>query len=232
MRKTSIAYSIHAALFSLLVAAQASGASRELTPAENAALQNYVTSVNAVLDHLRGAEWDEKIDYEIDSSVGANVHPAVPFDIDELTQRTYTTRRDSPRFQNMILPLVQQRMAGTLKVMPDLMHVVVDAHFNVPNVPIGSAPDANRDLKLPGVALAYAVRADKPEAEVSYVLLFGNWQNANWDPSLQALHFHFTHQKGTPFIENIVIRIRGADDRIAELLRKTSWSEINAGLKQ
>jgi hypothetical protein len=38
------------------------------------------------------------------------------------------------------------------------------------------------------------------------------------------------HPPNSPFIENIEIRIYGADDRIQELLHKIDWKQINAAL--
>ena len=73
------------------------------TPAEQKAITMYVTTMNKVLDQFRSPDWDEKVDTTID-------HPTVstfgdrPMDIDPLLQRTYEVRKDSKRYQNLVLP--------------------------------------------------------------------------------------------------------------------------------
>ena len=61
-------------------------------------------------------------------------------------------------------------------------------------------------------------------------LLFGNPKAIKWDPASLYFYYYFAHPPNSPFIENVEIRIYGADDRIQQLLRKVDWKEVNLAL--
>jgi hypothetical protein len=50
------------------------------------------------------------------------------------------------------------------------------------------------------------------------------------DAENRGLALPFGHPDNTPYIENIVVHLWGADDRIQELLKTVHWSEVNAAL--
>src|SRR5882672_78893 len=105
------------------------------TPAEEKAITKYVSTMNKVLDQFRSPEWDETIDATID-------HPTVstfgdrPMDIDQLLKRTYEVRKDSKRYQTLVLPRLQKMNAEKdvskkqleAAQIEDLLHLQVEVH--------------------------------------------------------------------------------------------------------
>ncbi len=211
---------------------------RPPTPAEQTAIDKYAKTVNKVLDQFRSDDWDENIDYAIDDpSVNTN-DPGVPLDINELTQRTYTVRNGSQRFNEKIAPSMQQLMSGSdmnakVKIgqqMQSLMRMQVQVHFNRANLGFEPAPANNHDLHIPGAAFAYKIDDSAFGHGAAYILAFGNWNNSKWDAEHGWYHFHFAHPQNTPYIENIEVRIYGADDRIQQLLHSIDWNQMNDAL--
>jgi hypothetical protein len=80
------------------------------------------------------------------------------------------------------------------------------------------------------VVIAYPTSANALSHGSAYVLVFGNWQTAKWDAGNKWYRFHFAHPQNTPYIENIVIQIFGADDRIKKLLKTIDWNMANEGM--
>ena len=151
--------------FLVAAAVSAFAALRAPTPAEQTAIDKYAKTVNKVLDQFRSDDWDENIDYAIDDvSVNTN-DPGVPLDINELTQRTYTVRNGSQRFNEKIAPSMQQLMSSSdmnakVKIgqqMQSLMRMQVQVHFNRANLGFEPAPANNHDLHIPGAAFAYKI---------------------------------------------------------------------------
>ena len=212
-------------------------AKRKPTDAEDKAVNKYTAAMNKVLDQLRSDDWDETVDYTIE-------HPMVnpmddrPLDIDELMQRTYHVRPGSKRYQTVVLPklqkmalekdLTQKQLQGALA--QDLMHLQVEVHFNMLVVPMISAPDAKHDPKIPGATFVHQDRNNPFGHGVAYVLFFSNGRPGKWDETNGVYRNAFVHPPNSPFIENLEIRIYGADDRIKELLHKIDWKQVNAAL--
>jgi hypothetical protein len=65
---------------------------------------------------------------------------------------------------------------------------------------------------------------------VAYVLFFSNGRKGRWEEVNDVYRNFFIHKPGTPFIENIEVRIFGSEDRIKELLRTVDWNQVNAAL--
>ncbi len=232
---------LHLAVVCFLIAAVVVAVAelRSPTAAEKAALDKYLAAVNPVLDQFQGDDWDENVDYSLDNPMVNTNDPGVPLDIDELTQRTYTVRNGSQRYNEKIAPSMQQlldpggNMSAKQKIgqqVQGLMRVQVQVHFNRANLGFEPAPANNHDLHIPGAAFAYKIDDSAFGHGTAYILAFGNWNNSKWDAEHGWYHFHFAHPQNTPYIENIEVRIYGADDRIQQLLHSIDWNALNNGL--
>lgn len=207
------------------------------TPDEEKALTKYVDTMNKVLDQFRSPDWDEKIDATID-------HPTVstfgdrPMDIDQLLQRTYEVRKDSKRYQTLVLPRLQK--LATIKdiskkqleaaEIEDLQHLQVQVHFNMLVVPMITGPDPKVDPKVPGATFVHKDRNNPFSHGVAYVLFFSNGKTGRWEEVNDVYRNFFVHKPDTPFIENVEVRIFGPEDRIKELMRKIDWKQVNSAL--
>ena len=224
--------------FLIVTVAVAVAELRSPTAAEKAALDKYLAALNPVLDQFQSDDWDENVDYSLDDPQVNTNDPGVPLDIDELTQRTYTVRNGSQRWNEKIATPMQQLMSSSdmnakVKIgqqVQNLMRLQVQVHFNRANLGFEPAPANNHDLHIPGAAFAYKIDDSAFGRGTAYVLAFGNWNNSKWDAEHGWYHFHFAHPQNTPYIENIEVRIYGADDRIQQLLHSIDWNALNNGL--
>jgi len=207
------------------------------TPAEQKAITKYADTMNKVLDQFRSPDWDEKVDATID-------HPAVstfgdrPMDIDQLLTRTYEVRKDSKRYQTLVLPRLQ-KLADEKDVtkkqleaaqIEDLLHLQVQVHFNMLVVPMITGPDPKVDPKVPGATFVHKDRNNPFSHGVAYVLFFSSSKPGRWEEVNDVYRNFFVHKPDTPFIENVEVRIFGSEDRIKELLRKVDWKQVNSAL--
>ncbi|MGC2694475.1 MAG: hypothetical protein WA738_01655 [Candidatus Angelobacter sp.] len=212
---------------------------RQPTPAQQKAITKYSVTVNKVLDQFRSPDWEETIDYTIEHPM---INPADdrPMDIDELIQRTYQLRKGSKRYQTVIAPKLQkmaaekdpskkQFMAAQIE---DLMHLQVQVHFNMRVVPLITGPDSKIDPKIPGATFVHQDRNNPFSHGVAYVLFFSNGKAGRWEEVNDVYRNFFVHPANTPFIENLEVRIYGAEDRIKELLHKIDWKQMNSALTQ
>ncbi len=214
-------------------------AKRPPTPAEEKAVTKYVQTMSKVLDQLGGPDWDEHIDQQIEHPM-VNIVDDRPLDIDQLLRRTYEVHPDSKRFQTLIQPR-QQKLAllkdASQKDLyraqtEDLKYLQVEAHFNMLVVPMMNGPDLKRDPKVPGATFVHQDRNNPFGHGVAYVLFFSNGRPGKWDETNGVYRNNFVHPPNSPYIENLEIRIYGAEDRIHELLRKLDWKQVNAALTQ
>jgi hypothetical protein len=226
------------ALSSLIAgAAWAQGTLRSPTDSEAKVLARYTKTLETVLDQFRSDDWDESIDYALDGA-SVNADADVPLDVDALLERHYDVRQGSARWNAKLAPLIAQMQSKTTpeamatvgQQMKRLQHVHVSVHFNVHNADVSPPPPGNGPLKIAGPALAYKVSNERFEDGTAYVLMFGRWQTAQWSADDGSYRFAFAHPKVTPFIENIEIRIYGAEDRLTELLRGIDWNKVNEAL--
>ncbi|HEY7405553.1 MAG TPA: hypothetical protein VIB39_18650 [Candidatus Angelobacter sp.] len=212
---------------------------RQPTEAEEKAITKYVTAVNKVFDQLGGPDWDEHIEQKVEHPM-VNVENDRPLDIDQLLRRNYEVRPDSRRFQTLIVPrqqkLAQLKDASQKDLLraqtEDLKYLQVEAHFNMLVVPMMSGPDPRRDPKVTGATFAHQDRNNPFGHGVAYVLFFSNGRAGKWDETNGVYRNTFVHPPNSPYIENVEIRIYGAEDRIHELLRKLDWKQVNAALTQ
>jgi hypothetical protein len=207
------------------------------TPAEEKAIARYAETMGKVLDQFRSDDWDETMDYSIEHPM-INVIADRPMDFDELLQRTYHVRPGSKRYRALVQPrlqkmaqekdLTQKQLQGAL--VQDLMHLQVQVHANMLVVPMITGPDAKHDPKIPGATFVHPDRNNPFGHGAAYVLFFSNGRPGKWDEANGVYRTVFVHPPNTPFIENLEIRIYGADDRIQELLHKIDWKQVNAAL--
>jgi hypothetical protein len=209
------------------------------TPAQEKAIDKYVMTMNKVLDQFRGPDWDETIDHAIEHPM-VNVMEDRPFDLDEELQRTYHVRPGSKRYQTLIEPRLQK--AAQIKdltqkqiqraLVEDLMHLRVQVNCNMFVVPMITAPDPRRDPKIPGATFVHHDRDNPFGHGEAYILFFSNGRPGKWDETNSVYRNTFLHPPNSPYIENLEIRIYGADDRIRQLLRTLDWKQVNSALTQ
>jgi hypothetical protein len=212
---------------------------RKPTPEEEKAIAKYTTVMNKVLDQFRSPDWNETVDDTIDHPQ-INIMDDRPFDIDQQLQRTYHVRTDSKRYQTLIAPRLQkvaQLKDPTQRDMEraqaeDMMHLQVQVHFNLWVVPMITPPDTKKDPKIPGATFVHQDRDNPFNHGVAYILFFSNGRLGKWDETNSVYRNVFIHKPGTPYIENLEIRIYGAEDRIKELLHRIDWKQVNLALTQ
>jgi hypothetical protein len=212
---------------------------RKPTPAEEKAIAKYTTVMDRVLNQFRSPDWDETIDDDINHPM-INIMDDRPFDLDQQLQRTYHVRKDSKRYQTLIAPRLQkvaQLKDATQRDLEraqaeDMMHLQVRVQCNLWVVPMINGPDPKKDLKIPGATFVHLDRDNPFNHGVAYVLFFSNGRLGKWDETNSVYRNVFIHKPGTPYIENLEIRIYGAEDRIKELLRRIDWKQVNAALTQ
>ena len=212
---------------------------RKPTSEEERALAKYTTVMNRVLNQFRSPDWDETIDDDIDHPM-INIMDDRPFDIDQQLKRTYQVRKESKRYQTLIAPRLQRvaqmkdasRRDLERALAEDLQHLQVQVQFNLWVVPMITPPDPRKDPKIPGATFVHLDRDNPFNHGVAYVLLFSNGRPGKWDETNSVYRNVFIHKPGTPYIENVEIRIYGAEDRIKELLRRIDWKQVNSALTQ
>ncbi|HSS95641.1 MAG TPA: hypothetical protein VLK33_01350 [Terriglobales bacterium] len=211
---------------------------RPPTAAEKQVLEKYETVINKTLDQFQSDDWDENVDYSVDENAAVGTNTGRPLDVDEMFQRTYRVRNGSERWNRVVGPQMAKlqdepdmsKKMAIGQALQALTSVEVEVHFNSA-VSIDAPPTGNKGyMQVPGAAMAYHATTNPFNHGSAYVLLFGNWQAMKWDAGKTAYPFHFAHPQNTPFIENVVIQIYGADDRIQELLKKIDWNAVNAGI--
>jgi hypothetical protein len=207
------------------------------TPAEQKAITRYVTTMNKVLDQFKSPDWDEKVDTTIENPTVSTFGDR-PMDVDQLLQRTYEARKDSKRYQTLILPRLQKNAAekdiSTKQLeaarIEDLLHLQVQVHFNMLVVPLITGPDPKVDPKVPGAIFVHKDRNNPFSHGVAYVLFFSRGKPGRWEEVNDVYRNFFVHKPDTPFIENIEVRIFGSEDRIKQLLQKIDWTQVNSAM--
>ncbi len=212
--------------------ALAQGNLRAPTPAEQRVLERYRDTIHSVLDAFDSDDWDTTTDFDVDDNVLVSNDPDVPLDVDELIQRSYTVKKDSPLYQREVAPFLAKmqqmssmEMAQAGKKLKKL-RLEVQVHFN--------RAAADRDartkphLQVPGAVYSFLTEQSQDQRSQTVVLLFGDWKSAQ--QRSDDLKFHFKHPMHTPAIENVVVQLQGSPDRIKELLRSVDWKRVNDAL--
>lgn len=210
---------------------------RKPTPEEQKAITNYAAHMNKVLDQFRSPQWEEKVDFTLSDTM-VNPDSNRPMDLTEIFQRTYDLRTTSAHYKAVILPKVRQmekvkdpseKHLQHAKI-EDLLHVQVKVNCNVLVTTLHPGPGKKNAVIVPGAYAAYKDEDNPYGYGASYVLLFGNAKSSRWDPAAGYFYYYFVHPPNSPNIENIEIRIYGADDRIQQLLKTVNWKEVTQAL--
>ncbi|HEU4416169.1 MAG TPA: hypothetical protein VFT65_15385 [Candidatus Angelobacter sp.] len=212
---------------------------RQPTPVQEKVIAKYAAVVNKVLDQVRGEDWEETVDSNINHPM-VNVMDDRPMDIDQVIQRTYVVKPGSKRYKTLIAPMVRKMEAETDPTrkqllgakIEDLKHLQVQVHCNMRVVSMITGPNAKIDPKIPGATFVHQDRNNPFSHGVAYVLFFSNGKAGRWEEVNDVYRNFFIHQPNTPFIENLEVRIFGSEDRIKELLHKVDWKQLNSALTQ
>jgi hypothetical protein len=107
-----------------------------------------------------------------------------------------------------------------------LDEVTMDVCANAPNLGAAELLPGSPSL-LTGV-VAHKVAGESCGGDAAcYVLVYGDWKTAR--RSGDGYEFHFVHPAGSPYLENIVVRLHGADDRLQEMLQ-AEWTRLTSAL--
>ena len=207
-------------------------------------LNKAITVIQKVLDQFDSKEWDRTTDF-FDGNVSIDEDSQVPLRIREDFNRIYQVNDESDRFRNVLKPLMEKlaertrkkiydsiTSAMTLQVR-DLSYIAVDVDINREFVPFYPGDTQCIPLNIKGAKLSCKVPFGVAGPDMkgsSCWIVFGNWDAAIWNMETHQYRFPFAHPAHTPFIENMVVMISGADDRILEMLKSINWEQMNAGL--
>lgn len=222
-------------LLSLALSARMSNAQsplREPTPAEKKILEQYTNVIHPFLDTFDSDDWDTNVDYDVDENVLVSKSNIYPLDVDELIQRSYTVKKDSPLYQREVAPFLAKmqqmspsEMAQAGKKLKRL-RLEVQVHFN--RAAADKDASTKPQLQIPGAVYSFMTEESDDKRSQTVVLLFGNWKSAQRGEN--GLDFRFKHPPQTPAIENIEIQLQGSPDRIRELLHSADWKRVNDAL--
>lgn len=85
-------------------------------------------------------------------------------------------------------------------------------------------------VNVPGVPVSYRT-AKASEATETTTLCYGNWKpEVTFGPANKYILFPFTHKAGTPYIENMCVKIDATPQVTEEVLKLGKWSELNSAL--
>lgn len=233
LREASAITAMVVAVFFLLHApVQAQNNLREPNATERQVLEKYRDAIHTVLDSMDSEDWDTTTDFDVDDNVLVSSDPDVPLDVDELIQRSYTVKKDSPLYQREVAPFLAKmqqmspmEMAQAGKKLK-MLRLEVQVHFNR----AAAERDARNktQLQTSGAAYSYVTEESEDKRSQTVVLLFGDWKSAQQRGD--DIKFHFKHPAHTPVVENIVIQMQGSPERIRELLRTVDWKKVNEAM--
>ena len=93
-----------------------------------------------------------------------------------------------------------------------------------------SHPEPIRKLDVQSAAVAYQSPSND-EYLVDTIVCVGAWKpDVVFAPGNRDVPFPFQHSPGTPFLENMCIKIVAAPEMAEEVLRKVNWQQLNDSL--
>ena len=215
-------------------AGRAAAQLHEPTSAEHRVLDPAIAAITRLLDQFGDDDWQKSNDL-FGGDVLVSNDPDVPLDIDQNFERTYSVRQGSHRWQTVMEPLVRQlqqltqggdyaaqrRVGGKIR---SLSGVTVDVYINRADFGVDTTVPGLTHVTVKGASLALRSPPDSgfETQGPTYAIGFGAWRGDG--------PFHFVHGPRTPWIENIVVIVKGADDRIQELLTRIDWAALNGVL--
>src|SRR5580765_1059797 len=132
---------------------------RDPTPAEGKVLEQYRAVIHSVLDSFDSDDWDTSTDYDVDDNVQVSTTNEYPLDIDELIQRSYTVKKDSPLYQREVAPFLakMQQMNPTEMAQAGkklkMLRLEVQVHFN--RAAADNDARTKPQLQIPGAAYSF-----------------------------------------------------------------------------
>jgi hypothetical protein len=238
----------------LALVASAAQSRRAPTRDEAQVLTRFITAITSTVDPFSDANWqvDGGTFPKDASDASMSVHPQLPLDDCIGGDRTWSIRPNSPLFNARLFPLYErvkslseamgaklgagqnasaetQEIQRINKQIKSVNKVTIDVCGNSPSIEAPALALETPSL-LPGV-IAHRVSPDVCGSDVAacYVLVYGDWKSARPSPSRDRDTYRFVNPPGSPYLENIVIRLKGADDRIQEML-KADWARVAQAL--
>jgi hypothetical protein len=209
------------------------------TAAEKKVLDKAVPLIIQTLDQFNNGDWELTQDF-YGGDISVNQKPDVPMDINQNFEREYRVKNNSDRYNTLVKP-AQDKMKealdrGDVSQVQKLsgenrkyMSFTVDVYINRKIATITPGEKGTIPTQVKGIDLCYHTNKDQYENETNtYFLLFGNWKTAK--NGQYGLHYAFIHPAKTPYIENIVIILKGADDYLQHLLKTVDWSLMQNAL--
>ena len=209
------------------------------TAAEKKVLDKAIPLIIQTLDQFNNGDWELTQDF-YGGDILVNQKPDVPLDINQNFEREYRVKYNSYRYNTLLKPTQDkikealdkgdmnqvQKLSGENR---KYMSFTVDVYINRKIAAITPGETGTILTQVKGTDLCYHTNKDQYENETNtYFLLFGNWKNAK--NGQYGLHYTFVHPTKTPYIENIVIILKGADDYIQHLLKTVDWSPLQNAL--
>lgn len=252
IKKSVYSYNKHSflLLFLLLfVSAISAQNSRTANEKEKAVINKAVNIIVPLIDGFENDTWQkEEGGADDENNYSVQIHPDVVMGVAPFNDWHFTVRQGSDFYNKNIKPYYDKVTnnpidAGNAEAMKQLVdegqkikttsNIYVEVHVNDLGIPVKPVKNNEADLRLPGCYISYKQTKDKfigtdRNLPDSYVLVFGNWGSSKYQNG--DYHFAFAHPPGNPFIENIVIIISGAKDRILEILKSTDWTKVNDAL--
>lgn len=241
------------AIVSIAVTAAAQSR-RPPTPAETTVLARFIDTMKPILDRFADENWQVKNDgFPADpSGFSISIKAGVPLDDCIGGDRTWGVPPGSPRFKSRLKPLFDRAQALTealaakykagqdataeakeLERLHDQIkagsEVALEVCANSPIVEAAALHSAQPSV-VPGAMARRVDGACGVDVPNCYVFAFGDWSSARLNAADKLYDFHFVHPPASPYLENIVIKLHGADDRIQEMLKAVDWTRVNDAL--
>jgi hypothetical protein len=211
---------------------------RTPTAAEKTALMKVINPINQNFSLFLDNNWEETEGFD---ETAMDVPNSTRSQLRTGYLVTLKMKEGSPLYKKLMEPVLRfmkENKNDSLQVAyaawqkQSVIHIDIAVNDGV--VALGSLPDKIQKLNFPGVAKAFIVAEDNntPRRKGAFVLAFGHWENAKYNPGNDCYNFKYVHPPGTPFIENVVIEIYGNSERINEIVKQCDWSKVTAGLYQ
>ncbi len=233
---------------------------RKPNAAEKKVFNEAIPIIVSELDKFGNNDWTlDQNWYDGNPLVPVNYNDKGPIGINQNFERDYEVNQHSKRFNNIIKPLydksqeLSNKMVAKIKEyeknppknnemkkdplsdsldvlsnkMQELYELHVYAYINRANIKGKPATDVH----VSGSAMITKINKGymSNESFKSYFIAFGDWKSAKWNAEDNLYDFKFKDTK-TPSIQNIVIIMTGAQDRMKELMQKIDWSVLNKAL--
>ncbi|HEY6843604.1 MAG TPA: hypothetical protein VI391_05500 [Thermoanaerobaculia bacterium] len=211
--------------------------SRPATPQELAAIRKIIGAVDMTFDHFANSDWQQKsaskhTDFDVAKQADRPINFAMQAD------RDFGIRPGSALFNAKVKPIADQlqhitdfgKAAELAKQIDGKTEFRVEAEANV-FVAGANDSDFAHDLGAKGAAFSFCDRGE----QLDCFIVFG--EPSRWKPRSEGGRaFAYAHPKGSPYVENLVIRFHAksptgmAADRVHELIRTTDWAPISNAL--